>query len=196
MESRTREERAQEILEETLAVLRASKEGLPAAVARAAGHIIESYGKGGKLLVFGNGGSASDALHLQGELTNRFLFDRKGLPCLALVAGAALITAIANDSSYDEVFSRQVETLARPEDVVIGISTSGRSPNVLRGIQAGKEARAFTIALTGKGPNELASLVDLALCAPSTSTPRIQEVHISLIHILCELIERELFPAP
>lgn len=188
--------RAREILEETSSVLTRLSDQCTEEIAHAASFLVEAYQANGKVLVFGNGGSASDALHIQGELGNRFLMDRRPLGCLALVGGPALLTAIANDVSYEEVFSRQVEALAKPEDVVIGISTSGTSKNVLEGLKAARTIGCRTIGLTGGTGGDFSSLVDLCLTVPSSSTPRIQEGHITIAHIICELVEQELFGSP
>lgn len=193
VESASWSRRARESLQETAALLQEVAEHHADSISTAATTLTECYRSGGKVLVFGNGGSASDALHIQGELMNRFLFDRPGLPCLALVAGSSLVTAISNDYSYETLFSRQIEALGQPGDVAIGLSTSGRSPNVLAGVKAAKEREMTSIGFTGVAGNQLAELADVALCVPSTSTPRIQEAHIAIAHILCELVEAAIF---
>ncbi|MGU3496507.1 SIS domain-containing protein [Xanthobacteraceae bacterium A53D] len=151
---------------------------------------------GNKILLCGNGGSAGDAQHIAGELLCRFRFDRPALPALALTVDSSVMTAIANDYSYDQVFSRQVLGLANPGDVVVGISTSGRSPNVVRALEAARARGASTVAFTGEDPRDLGPLADLVLNAPSASTPLIQQVHLTAAHIICELVEETLFQKP
>jgi D-sedoheptulose 7-phosphate isomerase len=147
---------------------------------------------GHKVLVFGNGGSAADAQHLAGEMVGRFkLAMRAALPVMALTTDSTVLTCVANDFSYEEVFSRQVEAFAQEGDVVIGISTSGRSPNVLRALRAARERKAVTMALLGGDGGPAAGEVDLALVVPVSDTTRIQECHITLIHAICEIIEME-----
>jgi D-sedoheptulose 7-phosphate isomerase len=154
--------------------------------------LTNAFRKGNKLLIFGNGGSAADAQHIASELTGRFHLDRPPLPAMALTTDTSSLTAIANDFGYETVFARQVRAFTRAGDVVIGISTSGGSPNVLRGIREAKECGAVTVALTGQG-GELATMADLALRIPSRDTPRIQEAHITAGHIICCLVEEALF---
>lgn len=164
------------------------------ALLEAAERIVASYRGGGKLLLFGNGGSASDALHIEGELVNRFHRDRRGLPALALGASLASLTAIANDYSYQDLFARLVEAHGRPGDVALGLSTSGNSENVVRGLKTARSLGVVTIAFTGDGGGRCREHADLLFALPSRSTPRIQEGHITMGHILCELIEEALFP--
>ena len=148
---------------------------------------------GHKVLICGNGGSAADAQHFAGEMVGRFkLPGRAALPVLALTTDTSVLTCVANDFSYDEVFSRQVEAFAQPGDVVLGISTSGRSPNVLRALAAGQARGALALALVGGDGGPIAALADQALVVPSADTTRIQECHLTLIHAICELIEAEL----
>ncbi len=151
---------------------------------------------GGKILLCGNGGSAGDAQHLAGELLCRFRFDRAPLPALALTVDTSVLTAIGNDYGYDQVFSRQVLGLATANDVVVGISTSGRSPNVVKALEAARLRGAATVAFTGEDPRDLGPLADLVLKAPSTSTPLIQQIHMVAGHIICELVEATLFQPP
>jgi D-sedoheptulose 7-phosphate isomerase len=156
--------------------------------------VLAAINRGGKVVVFGNGGSAADAQHLVGELVGRFKLERPALPAIALSTNTSILTAIANDYGYDVVFSRQIEALVTEKDVVIGISTSGRSPNVIEAIKAAKKKGAKTIVLTGgKAPIKSRQVADLVLAVPSDSTPRIQESHITIGHIVCELVEKELF---
>ena len=152
-----------------------------------------AYRSGNKVLVCGNGGSAADAQHMAGELVGRFKLERRALPCIALTTDTSILTAVANDYDYTEVFARQVEGLAESGDIVLGISTSGNSENVLAALSAGRAKGAKTIALSGRGGGKLNEAADLNLVVPSDDTPRIQEGHITLIHILCDLLEKELF---
>jgi D-sedoheptulose 7-phosphate isomerase len=151
--------------------------------------ICASFRAGGKLLLFGNGGSAADAQHIAAEFVCRFQRTREPLPAIALTTDASILTAVSNDYGFDQVFARQVLALGGPEDVVVAISTSGRSPNVLAGVRAASRRGLHTIALTGAGGGQLARLVDIALVAPSKNTAHIQECHITLGHILCDTAE-------
>ena len=154
--------------------------------------IIAAYKNGGKVVLFGNGGSAADAQHIACELVGRFALKRRAFPAIALTTDTSILTAVANDYGYNAVFSRQVEALVGEKDVVIGISTSGDSPNVVEAIEMAKTKGARTIALTGGSGGRLAKVVDIALVVPSDNTPRIQEVHITIGHIVCEIVEKEL----
>ena len=154
--------------------------------------IIDACRNGGKVVLFGNGGSAADAQHIAAELVGKFLLKRQAFPALALNTNTSIMTAIANDYSYDEIFSRQVDALVVDKDVVIGISTSGNSQNVVDAIELAKRKGAKTIGLTGGDGGKLAEVAELILIVPSDSTPRIQEAHITIGHIICELVEREL----
>jgi D-sedoheptulose 7-phosphate isomerase len=150
--------------------------------------------KGNKVLLFGNGGSAADAQHIAAEFVGRFAFERRALPALALSVNTSCVTAIGNDYGFDLVFSRQIEALGREGDVAIGISTSGNSQNVLQGLSAARKLGLSTVALTGCNGGKLKSAVDHCICAPSNETPRIQECHLLIGHIICELVERTIFP--
>lgn len=152
----------------------------------------QAFQKGNKVLLFGNGGSAADAQHIAAELGGKFYKEREPLPAIALTTNASSLTAIANDYSYEMVFARQVRALVKKEDVVIGISTSGESPNILQGVKEAKRLGAITIAFTGQG-GKLKELADYILSIPSNDTPRIQEVHITAGHIICYLVEEALF---
>ncbi len=147
---------------------------------------------GHKTLLCGNGGSAADAQHVAAELLGRFARERAAWPALALTTNSSVMTAIANDYDFERIFARQVEGLAAAGDVVVGISTSGNSLNVLRALEVAREKGCFTIGFTGKGGGRLKDIVDLCFRAPSDSTPRIQEAHIVVWHIICELVERDL----
>ncbi len=155
--------------------------------------VVSALRSGGKVLLFGNGGSAADAQHLAAELVGRFAKERAALPALALSVNTSVLTAIGNDYSYDRVFERQVEALARKGDVAVGISTSGNSPNVLRAIERAKAQGCTTIGMTGRKGGKLAGMVDICFSSPSDDTPRIQEVHITAGHIMCALVEEEMF---
>jgi len=154
--------------------------------------LVDAFKKGNKVLLFGNGGSAADAQHIACELAGKFYLDRAPLPAIALTTNTSSLTAIGNDYSYEEVFFRQVKGLVKQGDVVIGISTSGNSPNILRGIEEAKHLGATTIAFTGQG-GRLKELADYVLSIPSADTPRIQEAHITAGHIICYLVEQALF---
>jgi D-sedoheptulose 7-phosphate isomerase len=148
------------------------------------------------LFLFGNGGSAADSQHIAAEFVGRFAFDRPALSALALSVNTSCLTAIGNDYGYDQVFSRQLEALARPGDVAIGISTSGNSPNVLGGIATAKRLGLHTIGWTGCAGGKLKDAADHCICAPSNETPRIQECHILIGHIVAEIVEQEIFGEP
>jgi len=154
--------------------------------------LVRAFKKGNKVLLFGNGGSAADAQHIACELAGKFYLDRPPLPAIALTTNTSALTAIGNDYSYEEVFARQVKSLAREGDIVIGISTSGNSPNVLRGIEEARRLGATTVAFIGQA-GKLKKLADHVLSVPSVDTPRIQEAHITAGHIICYLVEQALF---
>jgi D-sedoheptulose 7-phosphate isomerase len=153
------------------------------------GRLVRAFASGGKLLAFGNGGSASDAQHLVAELVGRYERDRRGLPALALGSDVAVLTAVSNDLGYAEVFRRQIEAFGARGDVAFGITTSGRSPNVVAGLREARERGLHTIGLTGRGGGELVGLVDDLIDVPSDTTARIQEVHGVVIHLLCKIVE-------
>ncbi len=155
--------------------------------------IIEAYKKGKKVVLFGNGGSAADAQHISTEFVGKFYIERESLPALALTTNTSSITATANDFGYDKVFERQVSSLVNDGDIVIGISTSGNSPNVIMGLEKAKEKGAITIGFTGQKENKIEKITNYCLKVPSTDTPRIQEGHITVGHIICYLVEKELF---
>lgn len=163
-------------------------------VARAAEMIITAMRHDGKLLIFGNGGSAADAQHIAAELAFKMRRERKALPALALTTDTSLLTAIGNDHSFDYVFARQLQALGRKGDIALAISTSGNSPNVIEGLKQARRMEIATIGLLGGNGGKAAALVDLALIVPHHETPHIQEVHITVGHIICRLIEDELFP--
>jgi D-sedoheptulose 7-phosphate isomerase len=164
-----------------------------ALVADVARTITTSIRGGGKVLFFGNGGSAADAQHLAAELAGRFLRERPGLPGLALTTNTSCLTAIGNDYGYDLVFARQLQAIASAGDVAVAISTSGNSTSVLRAVEAAREKKMITVGMTGADGGKLKPLVDYCLCVTSDHPARIQEVHILIGHILCEIVEEELF---
>jgi D-sedoheptulose 7-phosphate isomerase len=157
---------------------------------------VDALRAGGKLLIAGNGGSAADAQHLAAEFVSRFYFDRPGLAAIALTTDTSALTAIGNDYGFERLFSRQVDALGRAGDVFIGISTSGNSPNVLAALAECRTKRLITVGLTGRSGGKMAALCDHCLRMPSTETPKIQEGHIIVGHIICALVEREMFSAP
>jgi len=161
-----------------------------------AGWIVETFRAGGKLLLFGNGGSAADAQHMAAEFVNRFMIDRRPLPAIALTTDSSVLTSIGNDFGFDLVFVKQVQALGKPGDLALAISTSGRSPNVVRALAAAREMGMRTAALTGgtaKPGGDLGPVADLLLNVPTDSTPHIQETHLWVEHMVCELVEMEMF---
>jgi D-sedoheptulose 7-phosphate isomerase len=174
-------------------LLAACTDSYLAAIPTAVDAIVNTFEAGGKLLVFGNGGSSTHAEHICGELVGRFLRERRGLPALALASSPAVLTAIGNDYGFEAVFERQIEALGKEGDVAWGISTSGDSANVVRGLRCAKEAGLKTIGLTGCGGGKSAQWCDVLMAVPLTETPRIQEVHLVTYHIICGAIEARLF---
>jgi D-sedoheptulose 7-phosphate isomerase len=155
--------------------------------------IADSLENGNKVLLFGNGGSAAEAQHLAAEFVNRFLMERPPLPAIALSTDSSILTSIGNDYSFSEIFSKQIVALGKAGDIAIGISTSGNSANVIRAIEVAKEMGIETIALTGNDGGDLAKVANYSLIVPSNSTPCIQEVHMAVGHILCEMVEAQIF---
>ena len=147
---------------------------------------------GNKVIIFGNGGSAADAQHIAGELVGRFKMERKSFPAISLTTDTSVITSIANDYSYELIFSRQCESLVNEGDVVIGISTSGNSKNVLEGLKTAKRKKAFTIGLLGNNGGKIKQIINLPIIIKSSSTPRVQEAHRTIYHIICEEVEVQL----
>lgn len=164
------------------------------AIARIADAISDALRAGGKLLLFGNGGSAADAQHVAAEFVSRFKLERPALPAIALTTDTSILTAIGNDYHFDRVFARQVQALARPGDVAVGISTSGNSPDVLNGLVAAHECGARTIGFTGQRGGRLRDLADLCFYAPSEDTALIQQAHIAAWHAICLVVEQDLTP--
>jgi D-sedoheptulose 7-phosphate isomerase len=163
-----------------------------ARILRVAALMRDALRGGGKILFFGNGGSAADAQHMAAELVGRYQKERRALPAVALTLNSSIVTAVANDYSFDDVFKRQVEALCRPEDLVFAISTSGDSENVLAGLSAARALDATTVGLTGAGGGQMAAACDECIRFPSDDTPRIQEGHTLIGHILCEIVEDHL----
>jgi phosphoheptose isomerase len=187
----------QQGFENAVKVLSESRQALSKSMLETAQTIVNCLLQGGKILVCGNGGSAADAQHFAAELVGRFIHpDRQGLPVIALSADSSFLTAWANDVGYELVFARQVEAFGRPGDILIGISTSGRSRNLVAAFKAARSLGMACVGLLGGDGGELLSLSDLALVVPATSTQRIQETHILILHLLCELIERQVAPDP
>lgn len=161
--------------------------------------ITETFSDGGKLLIFGNGGSAADAQHMAAEFVNRFLINRRPLPAIALSTDSSVLTSIGNDFSFDLIFVKQIQALGNPEDLALGISTSGTSPNVVQGLAIAREKGLKTAALTGGNippTGDISLHSNLILNVPSDETPHIQETHLWVEHILCEIVEKTIFPTP
>jgi D-sedoheptulose 7-phosphate isomerase len=154
--------------------------------------VVRALQNGKKLLIFGNGGSAADAQHIAAEFVNRYELERDPLPALALTTDTSILTSISNDASFDEVFSRQIAALGNEGDIAWGITTSGNSPNIIRGFETARKLGLITLSFTGKDGGEVASLADYSLNVESPSTPRIQETHLTLAHVICELVEKRI----
>jgi D-sedoheptulose 7-phosphate isomerase len=187
--------RIEEELAESCRVKQQFSAELKAQIAELAERVTTTLAAGGTIYWIGNGGSAADAQHLAAELVGRLRRARKALASVALTTNTSILTAVANDSSYDDVFARQVEALIRPTDLLIGISTSGNSESVLRAIARANKRKSFTVGWTGETGGRLAKLAQLCLRVPSRDTQRIQEAHITIGHILCGLVEDQLAPA-
>lgn len=155
--------------------------------------LVETFERGGKMLVMGNGGSAADAQHFVAEIVGRFKMERRGLPAIALSTDTSILTAIGNDYGFDRIFSRQIEALAVAGDLIVGISTSGNSPNVLQALELAREKGCRTVGLLGKDGGTVKDACDLALIVSVNDTPRVQEGHITIIHIVCDLLEKTMF---
>lgn len=183
----------QSIIEESIELKRSFINKNIDLIVRGGEKIADSLVSGHKILIFGNGGSAADAQHLAAEFVNRFRIERPPLAALALTTDTSILTSIGNDYSFDDIFYKQILALGRSGDIAIGISTSGNSKNVIKAINAAKEAGIFTIGFTGRG-GKLASCAEMVFAVESNITARIQEIHITLGHILCELVDRNLFP--
>jgi len=190
-EDEGRRAHAVRVLRASAALHEAAATACAADIAAAAGLVCEAVKAGGQVLVFGNGGSAADAQHFAAELVGRYEKERRAWPAVALTTDTSALTAIGNDYGFDRVFARQIEALGREGDVAIGISTSGKSPNVLRALEAAKARGLVTIALTGRG-GEAGRIATLHVRVDEERTARIQEVHATLLHAMCELVESEL----
>lgn len=174
-------------------VVESTLQQLTPQIGRCAGLLAAALADGRKILIAGNGGSAADAQHFAAELVGRFLLERRALPAIALTTDSSILTAIANDYGFERIFSRQVEALANAGDVVIGISTSGNSANILSALASARQCGCTTIALLGRDGGAIAARVDLPLIVGCPETPHIQEMHVTIIHLLCKLIEDQLF---
>ncbi|MFH0771561.1 MAG: D-sedoheptulose 7-phosphate isomerase [Candidatus Omnitrophota bacterium] len=186
-------EKIRSIIKESIEVKSALAMSQLDAVAAASEAVIETLREGGKVIIFGNGGSAADSQHIAAELVGRFLKERRALPAIALTTNSSILTAISNDYSYNQVFSRQLDAIAGKNDTVIGISTSGKALNVNEAVSLARKKGLTTIALTGCDGGDLAKIADISVIVPSRATPRIQEAHIMIGHIICQLAEEALF---
>jgi D-sedoheptulose 7-phosphate isomerase len=176
----------------TMELLRADAAALTT-LSKITDSILLAFRQGNKILLFGNGGSACDAQHIAAELLGRFAFDRPALAAVSLAESPSSVTAISNDHGFEQVFARQIEALGRPGDIAMAISTSGNSPNVLHGVAAANKMGLLTVGLTGRSGGKLRSIVQQCVCVPSDVTPRIQECHTLIGHILSEIVEQQLF---
>jgi D-sedoheptulose 7-phosphate isomerase len=182
-------------IEESVAAKQALLDGdIAGQTAEVAGVLVRSLRDGGKVLLFGNGGSAADATHLAAEFVGRFLYDRGPLPALSLTDNGSSLSAIGNDYGYEDVFSRQVAAYGQAGDVAVGLTTSGNSPNVVAGLLMARDLGLATVALTGASGGDVWDAAELCLCMPATETARVQECHLLVGHILCELVEQAIFP--
>ena len=177
------------VLRETAALLADLPEEQVVRISKTAELMAQSLKAGRKIIWFGNGGSATQSQHMAGEFVGRFQRERRSLPSISLTENMASITAIGNDYAFEQIFSRQLEGLAQPGDIAVGLSTSGNSPNVLQGLRAGRKQKLVTIGLTGGTGGQMPSLCDVCICVPSAVTARIQEAHLAIGHILCGLVE-------
>jgi len=191
MEKTNDELKIEEIIESSVNAIQNSKNVINE-ILDAVNIITKSIKNGGKLVIFGNGGSAADAQHIAGELIGRFQKNRRSYPAIALTTDTSIITAISNDFSYETIFSRQCEALVSKEDTVLGISTSGNSKNVIEGLKAAQEKDATTVGLLGNDGGRIKEIVDIAIIVKSQHTPRIQEVHRIIYHIICQMVEENL----
>lgn len=185
------------IIDESLKESLAAKESFAsrerAAIKTLVGWMVEAIKGGKKILIFGNGGSAADAQHMAAEFVNRFLINRRPLPAIALTTDSSILTSIGNDFSFDDIFVKQIQALGQPGDVALGISTSGNSPNVLKAVEEAREMGLRTAALTGGSGGKLLKVAELTLNVPSKRTPAIQETHLWVEHLLCQLVDEVLF---
>jgi len=188
------EEEIRQQIESHCKIIEEIQQKLTRTILLAACLISEALKNGNKILLMGNGGSAADAQHMAAEIVGRFRLERRALPAISLTTDTSILTAVGNDYGFDMVFRRQVEALAAKGDVVIGISTSGSSPNVRTALLKAREMGCKTIGILGKDGGTTKDCVDIPLIVPSDETPRIQEGHITVIHIICDLVEKQLFP--
>jgi D-sedoheptulose 7-phosphate isomerase len=186
--------RFQKAFSESIELKRQVLRDLGPLVANAAEMLAQVFKTGGRVLLFGNGGSAADAQHLAAEFVNRFQVERPPLAALALTTDTSILTAVGNDYRFEEIFTKQVRALGRPGDLAWGISTSGNSPNVVAGLVAARELGLKTLSMSGGDGGPVAAAAEIALIVPSRNTPRIQEVHITIGHVLCDLVDYLLFP--
>lgn len=182
-----------ENLDENILTIKNISKNLTDVITNVAKMIIDSYNNGGKIILFGNGGSAADAQHIAAEFVGRFKLERDSLPAISLSTNTSIITAIANDYAYDEIFSRQLESIANDKDIIIAITTSGNSRNILNAVEFARSKNIKVVGMTGRNGGKLKDLTNVIIRVPSDNTPRIQEAHITIGHIICELVERELF---
>ena len=188
-------EKIQKAFDESISVKRQFVEENIDTIIEVSKLLADAFSRGNKLLLFGNGGSACDASHIAAEFVNRFKKERPAFPAIALNTDMAVLTSIANDYDYSEIFARQMKALAQDDDIVIAISTSGSSPNVINAVKVAKRKKLKTIAFTGVKGDKLASQCDYVFAVRSNSTPRVQETHITLGHVLCQMVEEILFEA-
>lgn len=182
------ESKISKLFDQCITTISASKT-LEKSIQNAIDKIITCFESGNKIIVFGNGGSAADSQHFAAEFIGRFLLERQGLPAISLTTDTSILTALGNDYSFDDIFARQCESIVKKNDIVFGISTSGNSINVINGFNAAKNCGGITIGLLGLGGGKLNEISDLSLIVPSDSTPRIQESHRVILHIICEVVE-------
>jgi D-sedoheptulose 7-phosphate isomerase len=190
------EEKILKAFEESISIKEKFVKGNVATIVEASKMIAQAFHEGKKLLLVGNGGSATDASHIAAEFVNRFKKDRPGLPAIALTTDLAVITSIANDYDYSEIFARQLKSLSEEGDVLIALSTSGNSANILKAMDVAKRKKLRTIAFTGSRGEKFASRAEISFIVPSDNTPRVQETHITLGHVLCQMVEEILFETP
>jgi len=180
------------ILDEQMAALQRLSDESTGIMLEVAEAIVDCFRRGGKMLLFGNGGSAADAQHVAAEMVGRFSRERRGLPVVALTTDSSILTAVGNDYGFDHVFARQVEALAKVGDIAVGISTSGKSPNVIMALKRARDIGAKTIGFTGENGGGMSSVCDICFRAPANRTARIQELHIAAWHAVCDLVEEEI----
>lgn len=185
-----KERQLDSLFDEHIHVISSVRQQSLAEISKFADYCLQGLGQGRKIVFMGNGGSAADSQHLAAEFVGRFVKERKGLPAIALTTDTSILTAVGNDYGFDTVFSRQVEALVRAGDVVVGLSTSGNSPNVVKALELAKQSGATTIGLTGRGGGKMAAICDLCIQVPSDVTARIQEAHIFIGHMVCALVDK------